>query len=338
MLQLKMSVTPPKKPPGKNLMTDSYLGGGSDEELDAELRENESLDRTLSEIIEGVTPNSSLCQGDNSSDKGPSSELSDLSRMCQELSDNCRSQRETVSSITSHRVESDSVISPRLKNDNVDSSSNSSDLDNSRRGGGDSLGGRASKNQTEVSINAAGATTLSTCDDSADTKDQGKTCLQTEPSYSDSATKNVCKGVSPSPSRKLELDEDLNPDIRSPGQKFPESWELYEEVLMVDKKRGVEILYRNSSERESSPKFNFAPRSNVACNGSKGVTNPLELDKGSALAQSTKVTASCFASKPKQKNSIPDVEVIYEHSPDVLTNINGSRERVNASSLKESTV
>ncbi|XP_059139893.1 EVI5-like protein isoform X5 [Physella acuta] len=52
VLQLQLSFASSNR--GKRcVMTDSYLGNNSDEELDAELKESENLDQTLSDIIEG---------------------------------------------------------------------------------------------------------------------------------------------------------------------------------------------------------------------------------------------------------------------------------------------
>ena len=311
-------------------MTDSYLGNNSDEELDAEIKDSENLDRTLSEIIEGVkTPSCSSTSPSTSSgsditppgtSKGINSGL-----VCGSVRD-CDST--DLSSLCGVPANVRKTLEPSLLS---------------------SLEGTEDRPPTttpKVAATDDDSNVMSECDDSGFREDKGKTVSSTVVAGTGCGVgKSVGGGglpsedASPLHMRSLNLSEDLNPDIRSPGQRFPQDWELYDEVVLVDSKRKVEVLCRSSPDknsaatrsRESLEKWSSSSGSAESLGRKFGLANITGAGGKTSLTKSADFLKTNKYPDFNTSRAIPDVEVIYE--PSAKTSVKNK-----AALLKESTV
>ncbi|XP_055896566.1 EVI5-like protein isoform X4 [Biomphalaria glabrata] len=299
VLQLQLSFSSNHTGNRSSIMTDSFLGNNSDEEVDAEIKDSENLDQTLSDIIEGRSKScSSSSVGDT--DESSTSVLG-VGHFLSPSRNNDLRQRGLPTDISSaHTVEDTIHSSPDHANSMVINHHVTSAAD---AGGDHSISG-----EKNVKEKAQRRSTQSLRDLS------GKTCA---------ANSGVCKSSQHSvASGKIYKDKMYVTAIADPGQSFPEGWELYDEVVVLDADLKAKVITRNSSDREVARKANKTELNSGS-------------DKCTVSAHQTK-TLDCHAKEILTK--IPDVVVIYEPSCSGIQGCEEGSSELSDFYLKESTV
>ena len=360
-------------------MTDSYLGDNSDEELDQEIKESENLDRTLSEIIEGRGESSFLSDVNASHSEIPHDDsaaggrlegsMSSVHDACvgqttfSEISEGLRSLSEQCDDTGSGGRDSSVSGIPGLR-----------DCETLETGLPGDTPGETTRNNNSGATNSNvildSDSLTADCGEKDNSVTKGKSCfplcgvdgdvsegcLSRNPLHkgridegdgrSDSET-DLCH------SRKLKMDEGLNPDILSPGQKFPEDWELYDEVVVMDTTDGLGFKVSRT------PPIKNLIAGNCSSGDGKTASVPslvetsekskVSNDKHPVISVSTKknsVLKSCNPDTgiPASLEKIPDVEIIYEPTCGISSVLCGDvgaddgEGNIQAVMLKESTV
>ncbi|CAL1530523.1 unnamed protein product [Lymnaea stagnalis] len=299
--QLQLSFASNRSGNRSYIMTDSYLGNNSDEELDAEIKESENLDQTLSDIIEGRSHSSSRSSVRDVED--PNTSLSGFGNFL---------------SLT--KTGNEECISPQPKGSNSVSDKASSQLSSRLDGqlvltaGGEGDISPETLIVTEISNSAgSGETNVIFQSDSAqresthvDSSSEGKPFEPVSSKTVDpSLTNKNCfskTGSSCNPNmvpKELKAPENVyRVNISDPDQSFPEDWELYEEVVVVSSNMDAKVISRNSSEREARNGVGFRNSS----------------DRSSLREQSSVERTLKPSEEGKRVANIPDVVVIYEPS------------------------
>lgn len=380
VLQLQLSLSNQSRPAGRCVMTDSYLGNNSDEELDAEIKDSENLDRTLTDIIEGKSHSLSSSSVQENEDI-PVSTLTTLlpfpSRSTQQEVDSSMEPDEYVhNSDAGNTLSSQSAAaSDSHSGDDARSTSTSTSV-NKTISGRLSAGDRdfislpRNSMQGNVIDNCDSAQNYSS-DDNNDVKGKG-TRLQ---SLNSSRVRNVSKidncgrkDYAEAAGKRVvgdhidRVERLYKTDVSNPDQHFPESWELYEEVVEIDLNQKARVVSRISSSIIAGGDENSSMEiGNVGVNHRS--TNSMErmLDSKPSLAKSlgktynesardaaalsrkhgkdVRVSTEKEYAESQKMDEIPDVLVIYEPScatSSLMCSCDGSDEQ--DFMLKESTV
>ncbi|BFZ20670.1 hypothetical protein BsWGS_23709 [Bradybaena similaris] len=377
VLQLQLSLSNQSRPAGRCVMTDSYLGNNSDEELDAEIKDSENLDRTLTDIIEGKTHSLSSSSVQENEDI-PISTLTTLlpfpSRSAQQDVDSSMEPNEYVhNSNAGNTLSSQSAASDSHSGDDASNTSTSTNV-NKTVSGRLSAGDRGfislPRNSVEGSVidNCDTAKSYSS-DDTNDVKGKGYTSLQ---SLNSSRVRNVSKIDSCGKKDYTEaavnrvvgdhtdcVERIYKTDVSNPDQHFPESWELYEEVVEIDLNQKARVISRISSsiitggDENSSIEIGNVGVSHRSTNSMERMLNPKPSsakslgktynesarDAARKHGKDVRVSTDKECVESQKMDEIPDVLVIYEPScatSSLMCSCDGSDEQ--DFMLKESTV
>ncbi|XP_012944946.2 uncharacterized protein LOC101846777 isoform X2 [Aplysia californica] len=331
--ELKLSVSPTPKPvSSRSLMTDSYLGDNSDEELDAEIKDSENLDRTLSEIIEGKSPslpatpsratdpdNSgqdlslTATDGDGSNDRGAVCSADTAGGEGSSLS---HSEPSCVDDLSGGQA----VCSA---SGGVEEASTTATMSSTVMSGDDEAFATEPTTGATADADSGETNVIAACDDNSLPKESTGAGSSSDSAQSKGKSHLLMgegHSLHNSPkmqSRTIGLDERLNPNIRSPNQKFPEDWELYDEVVVVDRAKGTQVMCRNSSERDTTPQRagsheiserGWSPVSVVKGSGTLGQQDTLLHGRGTSSQHRTPPqdnSTSGLKNTPNVKNSRP---------------------------------
>lgn len=352
VLRLQLSLSEKTTSPGRFVMTDSFLGNNSDEEVDAEIKDSENLDRTLSDIIEGKSHSSSRnsvrdTEESVSSAGGSFQSTPKTSSTEESSSDNSHRQKEADSMFV-HRGVADSRVSSHSEAGGDVNATASTELSHE------------TSDLSYLPTNSGESNVIADCDPTqrrgtGDSEVKGKTfrppgSQQPITNINPLSGKSTCTRRTPeNPGLRKTTSERQNSQermyktsISDPDQHFPDSWELYEEVVEVSSDKEARVITRISTERDTVkvPSLNRNPEESSGAGNNKslessavGSYHTLPADTLKAKARSW-INGNVYSGgEPKnirgslennavseqetrhsKMDQIPDVVIIYEPS------------------------